>query len=143
MMKMIREKWKDNLSFRDNENVERAEEALRNTIKKYEHWFKKLEGTSELVYVVEHKYYATKESLRFINYTVGYDIDTGDVLYFFKTRVLYGLDLAAQTKIAKMILTNAKENWKKANFEIVEERISEDEYYHAKERSVFFRLKPQ
>ena len=105
---------KDNLCFDENENKERADEALNITLRKQEFWC-------------------------FISgCTHGFDVDTGDVLYFFPLLDIKRL----KEEDKKRFLDDIKKNWVDANFEILEEKeLAGDEYFHVGFRSLFFRLK--
>jgi len=105
---------KDNVCFAENQNTLRAKEAMDITLRK-EKFYRVLSG-----------------------WTDGYDIDTGDVLYFFPLHDLYNLGEERKKKF----LENIKKNWIDAKFEIIEEKeLAGDEYFHVGFCSLFFRLK--
>ncbi len=74
----------------------------------------------------------------FKNWTSGYDIYTDDVLYFFPLQDINYSHYKNSKKFFELI----KMEWKKANFEIVDEKdLAEDEHFHVGFSSHFFRLK--
>lgn len=107
---------KDNLCFDRNENTKRAEDAFSSTIKKF-------------LYT---------EDICVRGYTMGYDKDTGDILYFF-----YLYDICKwKNEDRERYFADAIKNWKDANFEIVEQRkVSGEEYFDVVSDSLLFRLK--
>lgn len=105
---------KDNLCFGENENTKRADAAFSITMRKF------------------------MCDVNVGGYTMGYDEDTGDVLYFFP---LYDIG-EWRKEDRERYFADAIKNWKDASFEIVEQKeMSGEEYFHVGFESLFFRLK--
>ena len=71
------------------------------------------------------------------SYTYGFDVDTGDILFFFQIEKIYDMGFAKYHFLVEM-----KNAWRKAGFKIVEEKeLPKYEYRRVGFASLCYRIK--